>query len=226
MLYDDLYLAHHGVKGQRWGIRRYQNSDGSLTAAGRKHYQYSDKEQKQMAEKLLSNEKNRRKGYGPIKVNKKDFKKIDPNKIRSAKGWFEEGNLETWDNISKLVEKRFKNNPSELSKAYYKIFPGMEKHGKISDDAKIEDILDMLHEAGNINKELKNLGIDDSKLNKRGNNSWYAKYYWEDVQSIARDLVGEHGNMTIGSVSKYLDTSAMSLAENYVDRYLTQTINR
>ncbi len=32
---DDLYLSHHGIKGQKWGVRRYQNSDGSLTAEGR-----------------------------------------------------------------------------------------------------------------------------------------------------------------------------------------------
>lgn len=30
-----LYLCHHGIKGQRWGIRRYQNPDGTLTAAGK-----------------------------------------------------------------------------------------------------------------------------------------------------------------------------------------------
>lgn len=29
-------LYHHGVKGQQWGVRRYQNKDGSLTALGRK----------------------------------------------------------------------------------------------------------------------------------------------------------------------------------------------
>lgn len=33
-----LYLMHHGVKGQKWGIRRYQNSDGSYTDAGRERY--------------------------------------------------------------------------------------------------------------------------------------------------------------------------------------------
>lgn len=31
-------LRHWGVKGQKWGVRRYQNKDGSLTAAGRKRY--------------------------------------------------------------------------------------------------------------------------------------------------------------------------------------------
>ena len=31
-------LYHHGVKGMKWGVRRYQNPDGSLTAAGKKRY--------------------------------------------------------------------------------------------------------------------------------------------------------------------------------------------
>lgn len=32
-------LAHHGILGQKWGIRRYQNKDGTLTSAGKKHYE-------------------------------------------------------------------------------------------------------------------------------------------------------------------------------------------
>lgn len=38
MLYLENELYHHGIKGQQWGIRRYQNPDGSYTEEGRKRY--------------------------------------------------------------------------------------------------------------------------------------------------------------------------------------------
>lgn len=39
---NDDYLAHHGVKGQKWGVRRYQNADGSYTDEGQAHYGQSN----------------------------------------------------------------------------------------------------------------------------------------------------------------------------------------
>lgn len=36
------YLVHHGIKGQRWGVRRYQNEDGSLTPLGKKKYDVNE----------------------------------------------------------------------------------------------------------------------------------------------------------------------------------------
>lgn len=39
--FSDTYgnsLEHHGILGMKWGVRRYQNKDGSLTSAGRKRY--------------------------------------------------------------------------------------------------------------------------------------------------------------------------------------------
>lgn len=38
---DTNYLAHHGILGQKWGVRRYQNEDGTLTPEGKEHYGYS-----------------------------------------------------------------------------------------------------------------------------------------------------------------------------------------
>lgn len=48
MMNQEEYLAHHGVIGQKWGVRRYQNYDGSLTALGRKHRGLGEKGSKAM----------------------------------------------------------------------------------------------------------------------------------------------------------------------------------
>lgn len=37
------YIAHYGIKGMHWGIRRYQNSDGALTNAGKIRYKALEK---------------------------------------------------------------------------------------------------------------------------------------------------------------------------------------
>ena len=57
---DSDYLAHFGIKGQRWGIRRYQNEDGSLTPEGRERYGVEGNERSVKEAKELQRELNRK----------------------------------------------------------------------------------------------------------------------------------------------------------------------
>lgn len=54
-------LQHHGVKGQKWGVRRYQNRDGSLTKAGQRRYakelEKTKKEEQRVKNKLKTQAK-------------------------------------------------------------------------------------------------------------------------------------------------------------------------
>lgn len=52
-------LYHSGIKGMKWGIRRYQNKDGSLTPAGRKRYTNSDGTLNKRGEKYVAKEQAR-----------------------------------------------------------------------------------------------------------------------------------------------------------------------
>lgn len=43
-------LEHHGILGMKWGVRRYQNKDGSLTAAGKRRYEKADRKRNEYAD--------------------------------------------------------------------------------------------------------------------------------------------------------------------------------
>lgn len=86
---DELY--HHGVKGMKWGIRRYQNADGSYTKAGIKRYaldrDVNDTSRRNIA-KIRTGEAKRRLDYAkanPSKVDNRYRIAELQGRVRSAK---------------------------------------------------------------------------------------------------------------------------------------------
>ena len=75
MTTDNEILMHHGIKGQRWGIRRFQNEDGTRTAAGKKR-------ERSARQQWNAERKMQRKAAGSGKL-------FDKNESRAAKKYKE-----------------------------------------------------------------------------------------------------------------------------------------
>lgn len=112
-------LAHYGVLGQKWGVRRFQNEDGTLTDAGKKRYGSSLDEVKSNMEKAQKKETElRRKSE---KINSKllfttDFSKAHARK-KAAKASKEAAEIEGVYDRMKKSEK-----PSDSENKVDKIF--------------------------------------------------------------------------------------------------------
>ena len=77
-------LVHHGIKGQRWGIRRFQFKDGKLTLAGRKRYAEDGTEIKGKSTNKKSGKSKKKGSASNEQSQKKDVKKMSDQEIRDA----------------------------------------------------------------------------------------------------------------------------------------------
>ena len=114
---DELY--HHGIKGQKWGIRRYQNEDGSLTPEGMKRYEVDSNgnmTKEGMIRRYRDSKKAMRKSTSFGERIKDDFKNyknlrnIDTNDERIKKEFGDDKNYEEARNLGKIADSRRMKN--------------------------------------------------------------------------------------------------------------------
>lgn len=76
--YNETDLYHHGIKGQRWGVRRFQTKDGALTPRGQKRYNKEFEKLKAEKKKLQNEERTKK------KMDKLDQLKSDVDKMKNG----------------------------------------------------------------------------------------------------------------------------------------------
>lgn len=87
---DELY--HHGIKGQKWGVRRFQNPDGTLTAEGRKRYGSKGSAIKSPVTSIIKNPNHIMTDYKNGKVSKTEDARDLANRILNGKVSIIKGN--------------------------------------------------------------------------------------------------------------------------------------
>lgn len=109
-------LYHHGIKGQKWGVRRYQNSDGTLTEAGRKRYGINDNGWMTTEGKRIL--RSDRKEQDDIFA--KQLEKLPKSERTNAyRKYIDENDGDVWKNLQKqeMIEDRLKDYKT-MSKLY------------------------------------------------------------------------------------------------------------
>ena len=98
------YLEHHGIKGQKWGVRRFQNSDGSLTAEGRKRRGLSDGGRESRIQKMIGKSREKRAAKDSSSAEDKKAK-IREAVIKNPKKLPKYGKLFTKEETNKIISE-------------------------------------------------------------------------------------------------------------------------
>ena len=198
------HLEHHGILGQKWGIRRFQNKDGTLTAAGRKRYQVmTDPETgTQIKSRQFTDEQiARAKEHG---YTIEDVEEVDERGIEQAREHKKRmatiGKIAVAAAIAALLIHRIRTRDERLAAKAKRIAEADEAadkfYGKIKDTAKgVVDAVKEKHAAKNVLTVAKNAdtaalkrldGVTDVAKNVVSNGASFASEAAKTSQIIAK----------------------------------------
>lgn len=237
MYKDENEIYHHGILGQKWGVRRYQNPDGSLTEAGRRRAQKLKGEYESLTRKKLKFGKDRllrRSDYVRNNHNK-DLSDIDLDyKINRLQREKQARDLEAYLNPSKENKGRSLLKESwndvvkpvlkDRAKSWFNDYLTPEKelsvYEKASREAKYQQ--DLFNAGSNKFKRENQLWLKGDKPNSKdfvrvnitnANADWFKK-----AGNKATSVVKDYATTTLNNVS----TSILNAGKRKVDNFINK----